>query len=215
MKKRQLKEKFYTFLDFSCHARGFYLTWKPNLKLLSNLEKITKNEHNISENYLVQLLIHQIKNNRQDQLAKLHISAYLDDICYWLGVKTHEKVRNYDYTWLDCFQIARIIINESESLVNSYQSDRSSFKTYVKLKLETEILEIIHFNHEIEKYSPIGLLRKISKKKLRESLLNQGITIKKIEDYLLALNILKLFYKPKSPTGSKGLSWLTEDDLIL
>lgn len=214
MKKRQLKEQFYTFLDFNDHGSGFSLIWTTNLKLLTNLEKITENQLNFSEKYAVRLFIDQIKNNGQNQLPKLHLSAYLDDTCYWLGVKTHEKVRNYDYTWLDCFQIARRIINESESLIYSYQSERSSFKTYAKLKLETHILEIIHFNHEIEKYSAIGLLRKISKKKLQESLLTQGISAENLDKYLLALNILKLFHKPKKATGNKSLSWLTEDDLI-
>lgn len=214
MKKRQLKEQFYTFLDFNYHTQRIYLIWKTNPQLLSNLEKITTNESNLSEKYLVQLLINQIKNNIDNKLPKLHISAYLDDTCYWLGVKTHQKVRNYDYTWLDCFQIARIIVNQSDSLVNTYQSERSSFKTYAKLKLETHLLEVLHFNHEIEKYSPLGLLRKISKKKLQESLLNQGILPENFNKYLLALNILKLFYQPQKANGSKSLSWLKENELI-
>lgn len=213
MKKRSKEEKFFSFISISERKGRLIISWEVNAKLVANLQRLFSSSSEISETYIAQFFLKQTLENQANELPKLHICAYLDEICYWIGIKTAQKVANLAYTWLDCFQIARAIVAQPEKIFKVYNNQKSSLKTYAKLKLKTEIIEAIHVSHEIEKYSPTGLLRNITKRNLEQSLDRAGISAGKKEQYLLAWLAFKQVYHPKKITGSQKLSWPTQEEL--
>jgi len=127
------------------------------------------------ENFWTQYWLKEALKENPDQLAKGHLSAYLEETCYWTAITTAQKLTNSGFTWMDCFQIARAAAAEPMKFFAKYDSNRSRFHTYSQLKLKTAILETIRAGREKEKYSQAGLLRSLTKTLLKKSLEKAGI----------------------------------------
>ncbi len=159
------------------------------------------------ENFWTQYWLKEALKENPDQLAKGHLSAYLEETCYWTAITTAQKLTNSGFTWMDCFQIARAAAAEPMKFFAKYDSNRSRFHTYSQLKLKTAILETIRAGREKEKYSQAGLLRSLTKTLLKKSLEKAGIRESQLPQYLLAWRCFKEIYIPTKAAGSQKLLW--------
>ncbi len=209
MKKREsLVEKFSTFLNFNNSSDPRVNSWKINSRLANNMSRLCNLEPEAKEEFWAQYWLQEALKENSSQLALGHISAYLEETCYWIAITKEQKFVASDFTGMDYLQLVRASVAEPARLFAKYDPTRSSLKTYAQLKLGNEIFEIMRMGREKIKYSDAGLLRSLTKKLLKESLQKAGVTDKQLLKYLLAWNCFKEIYTPTKPAGSQRLEWV-------
>jgi RNA polymerase sigma factor (sigma-70 family) len=132
------------------------------------------------------------------QTAKLsegHLSAYLQEACYWSAYKTSARLSHSQFGVADCFQVA---ISEVPKILKACDPEqRASLKTYASTAFSNIIRDYLRQRREIDFCTDWGLLLKLSRKRLIESLENAGINAKTIENYTLAWTCFTALYIPK------------------
>ena len=212
-KRKNIPELFTTFITFINAHGSLSIRWKSEPKLVQNLQRLLASESEASEKYLSLLFLKAALKNKGEELASLHLSAYLEETCYWMAVKTANKVYTSDYTWQDYFQIARALGAEPQRIFAKYDSRFSSIKTYAQLKLETGILEVIHQGREKQKYSDAGLLRSLTKTYLKKALARRGFNPRQQDRYVVAWQAFKQVYHPRKEAGTQRLAWPSKKGL--
>ncbi len=207
MKKREnIVENFSTFLKFINGSSSLICTWETNRQLANNMQRLCDLDPEAKENFWAQHWLKEVLKENPEPLANLHLSAYLEESCYWAAIKA-EKIAKSDFTWMDCFQIARTSATQPRKFLANYKSERnSSIKTYAQLKLTTEILDVVRMGVEKQKYTDAALLRIVTKTFLKNSL-KAGIKEQELSAYILAWLCFKEIYTPTKAVGRKGLEW--------
>jgi len=107
------------------------------------------------------------------------------------------------YTLSDCFQMA---IARIDKVLKGFDPKQGfSLKSYASATFSSLIKEILRQHHEADICTDWALLRKISQKRLLESLQNVGLTSETIASYVLAWNCFKTIYIPTQATGTSKL----------
>ncbi|AFY44903.1 sigma-70 family RNA polymerase sigma factor [Nostoc sp. PCC 7107] len=136
--------------------------------------------------------------------AKQHLTAYLQEPCYWTSQKTCTGFASSQFKLSDCFQIA---IAQVERVLKGFNpSQGSTLKNYASLIFSTAIRETLRQRQEVDICSDWGLLRKTSQKRLEESLQNAGLSPETVRAYILAGNAFKTLYVPTKASNSRQLS---------
>ncbi len=137
-------------------------------------------------------------------LAQQHLAAYLQEPCYWTSQKTAACFVSTQYKLSDCFQIA---IAQVDRVLKGFNPDQgSSLKNYAAIIFASAIRETLRQRHEVDICTDWGLLRKISQKRLQESLQNAGLSLETITTYVVAWNCFKTLYVPTKASNSRQLS---------
>ncbi len=137
-------------------------------------------------------------------LAKQHLAAYLQEPCYWTSQKTAATFVSTQYKLSDCFQIA---IAQVDRVLKGFNPEQgSTLKNYADIIFGSAIRETLRQRHEVDICTDWGLLRKISQKRLQESLENTGLSSETITTYVLAWNCFKTLYVPTKASNSRQLS---------
>ncbi|MBH8554477.1 sigma-70 family RNA polymerase sigma factor [Nostocaceae cyanobacterium CENA357] len=137
-------------------------------------------------------------------LAKQHLAAYLQESCYWTSQKTAACFVSTQYKLSDCFQIA---IAQVDRILKGFNLDQgSTLKNYAAIIFGSAIRETLRQRREVDICTDWGLLRKISQKRLQESLQNAGLSSDTIVSYILAWNCFKTLYVPTKASNSRQLS---------
>jgi RNA polymerase sigma factor (sigma-70 family) len=127
-------------------------------------------------------------------LAQLHLRAYLQEVCYWIAIDMTRKLTSSQYTPADYFQIANI---EIPRVFKSFNPDRNnSLKIYAKLVLTNTLKDLLRQRQVADMCSDWSLLRKVSKKRVGEVLLQQGIVEPEADRYQFAWFCFKTVYVP-------------------
>lgn len=136
-------------------------------------------------------------------IAKGHLSAYLQETCYWVASKTVKNIYSVQYTVSDCFQmtIARI-----DKVLKGFKPQMGfSLKNYGSAIFSSELKELLRQEQEIDICTNWRLLRKLTQKRLVESLENIGMNSKIVERYVLAWKCYQTLYAPTQRTGTRKL----------
>ncbi len=137
-------------------------------------------------------------------LAKQHLIAYLQEPCYWTSQKTAATFVSTQYKLSDCFQIA---IAQVDRVLKGFNPEQgSTLKNYAGIIFGSAIRETLRQRHGVDICTDWGLLRKISQKRLQESLENAGLSSETITTYVLAWNCFKTLYVPTKASNSRQLS---------
>ncbi|PSF33167.1 group 3/4 sigma-70 RNA polymerase sigma factor [Aphanothece hegewaldii CCALA 016] len=137
-------------------------------------------------------------------LAKTHLSAYLQETCYWTSQKIITPLGNKHYKLSDCFQVA---IARIEKILKGFKPDpRATLKTYAAVAFRNLIKDELRQRSQVELCNDWGLLHKISKKQLKESLENAGLNQETINRYCLAWNCFTTIDFPKQSSRIRQLS---------
>jgi RNA polymerase sigma factor (sigma-70 family) len=135
-------------------------------------------------------------------LAEPHLFAYLQEPCYWISQQMARRMQTSQYTLADYFQMTNIDIRR---VLNSYELDRgSSLKSYASLLLSNALKDHLRQRQAVDICSDWALLRKWSKKRVREVLDRVGITEPEASQYQLAWFCFKTLYVPNDRTEDKS-----------
>lgn len=137
-------------------------------------------------------------------VAKQHLNAYLQEACFWSARKTADAFSSTQYNLPDFFQIA--IANIDKVLKGFDPNQGFVLKNYARAIFSTVIREVLRQRHEIDICSSWGMLRKISQKRLVESLKAAGIGEATIPAYVNAWNCFKLIYVPSQSGNTRQLT---------
>jgi RNA polymerase sigma factor (sigma-70 family) len=202
MRPRQnLVEIFSTFIQFDFDR---FSKWASDPHLLRNMNKcLQASPQEISENFWG-IYWHKQWSKNPKGLARGHLMAYLQEVCFWSTNKTITGFSSSQYTLADCFQIA---IAGIDKVLKGFDGDRGyHLKSYASITFSNLIRELLRQRQEIDICSEWSLLRKLSQKRLNESLENAGIAADIREKYVLAWNSFKNIYVPDRTTSTRKLN---------
>lgn len=200
--RTQVIDIFSTFLQFSGdRVSGWVADGRLRRSMQRGLEKVTKDT---SESFWVAYWYQICQNKQKSELSKQHLIAYLQESCFWSARKTTEVFQNYQYNLADFFQIA---IANIDRVLNGFDPQQGFvLKNYAGAIFSTVIREVLRQRHEIDICSSWGMLRKISQKRLIESLMATGLSDGTIQAYVTAWNCFKLIYVPTSVGNTRQLA---------
>ena len=142
--------------------------------------------------------------------AKAHLAAYLQEASYWAAQKATIHFRQLKYEVSDCFQIALSCLDRILEGFDPLQN--RNLESYARVIFTNGIREILRQRQEIDICSPWALLRKLSQKRLVESLRQVGLTAEMIDDYVLAWKCFKNNYVPNSSSPPRKTRQLPKHD---
>jgi RNA polymerase sigma factor (sigma-70 family) len=202
MRSRQdITELFSSFLQFEAdRASG----WATDARLRRNVRnyqnQITQAEP--SPNFWV-VYWYKLWNNQPESLAKGHLSAYLQESCYWAAQKTITSISTTQYTLSDCFQMA---IARVDKVLKGFKPEVGfSLSSYASAIFSSELKEMLRQQKEIDICTNWRLLRKLTQKRLVESLQNAGLREVEIASHVLAWKCFQARYVPQQPIGTRKL----------
>ena len=139
--------------------------------------------------------------SQADPLATGHLAAYLQETCYWVAQKTAPRVQ---YSLSDYFQLA---IATLPIVLKGYCSEYgASLKTYASLVFSNTIRDTLRQQREADSRTDWGLLRKLSQKRLIESLQQMGFAPDTIAYYRLAWDCFKLSWAASNTPATRQLT---------
>jgi RNA polymerase sigma factor (sigma-70 family) len=147
------------------------------------------------------LAIYWHRQHTKHPLAPSHLTAYLQEVCFWVAKEMIQRLQSPQYTLADYFQIAN---SEIPKVFKSFTPDRgSSFKTYAKLILSNALKDLLRQRQAADVCSDWSLLRKVSKKRIGDVLLNRGVVEPEAAQYQFALFCFKTLYLPPDSSSQK------------
>ncbi|MBN4002945.1 sigma-70 family RNA polymerase sigma factor [Nostoc sp. LPT] len=189
MQPRQgIVEIFSTFVQFDVDQ---FSGWATDAKLRRSMKVCLEQSLTEESDTFWALYWYRVWQTQSSAVALAHISAYLQEVCYWTARKF---VLNFptQSSVADCFQMAIAHINKILKTFNPQYS--SHLKAYAQLAFESIIKDALRLHREADICSDWALLHKLSRKRLVQSLQNAGFNAESIESYVLAWECFKELY---------------------
>ncbi|MDZ8185747.1 MAG: sigma-70 family RNA polymerase sigma factor [Nostoc sp. ChiSLP02] len=179
---------FSTFVQFDADR---FSVWVTDSKLQRSIKKcLEQYPQQKSENFWL-LYWYKIWQIESSPLVVGHISAYLQEVCYWVARKIALNFSN-QYNVEDCFQIAMSCIYK---ILKSFNPEYSTnLKSYAQYAFERFLKDSLRLGKEADICTDWALLHKVSRKRLVNSLENAGFNSQKIDSYVLAWECFKEIY---------------------
>ncbi|MBD2075401.1 sigma-70 family RNA polymerase sigma factor [Phormidium sp. FACHB-592] len=198
MRTRQIiTEVFSTFMEFSGDR---FQRWAIDRRLHQNMLRQLEQASPLASESDWALHWHR-SWTQSNRLAAGHLAAYLQETCYWVAQKTASRVQ---YSLPDCFQLA---IATLPIVLKGYCSEYgASLKTYASLVFSNMIRDTLRQQREADSRTDWGLLRKLSQKRLIESLQQMGFSPDTIAYYRLAWNCFKLSWAASDTPATRQLT---------
>ena len=193
-------EIFSTFIQFDNNR---FERWATDTRLRRSMKQsLAQNPQENAANFWV-LYWHQIWQAQPQSLARDHLAAYLQEVCFWSSTKTISGFSSSQYGVSDCFQVA---IARMDKVLKGFDRERGfNLKNYASITFANLIRELLRQRKEIDICSDWSLLRKLSQKRMTEALANAGLDTATSERYILAWNCLKTIYVPERATSTRKL----------
>ncbi|MBW4507232.1 MAG: sigma-70 family RNA polymerase sigma factor [Scytonematopsis contorta HA4267-MV1] len=203
MRSRQgITELFATFLQLDAdRVIGWATDSRLRRSILNSQARLPEPE--TSENFWV-CYWHKLWQTQPESLAKGHLSAYLQEVCYWTANKTAMSFSSTQYTMSDCFQMA---ITRVDKVLKGFKSQMGfNLKNYASAIFSSELKEMLRQQNEVDICTNWRLLRRLTQKRLIESLQNAGLSVEIIQRYVLAWKCYQAIYAPQQNTGTRKLN---------
>jgi RNA polymerase sigma factor (sigma-70 family) len=206
MKPRQrIIELFSTFIQFTDDLFDHWVTDSLLRRSIQRtLEQVAEvSTADSSEQFWV-LYWYRLWEANPECLAAGHLSAYLQEACYWVAQRVAIQLASMQYKLSDCFQIA---IARLPVVLRGYNPNQgASLKTYASLVFSNTLRDTLRQRREADSRTDWGLLRKLSQKQLVESLEAAGFSAVTIASYRLAWTCFKTFCASSETPGTRQLS---------
>ncbi|MEO1429826.1 MAG: sigma-70 family RNA polymerase sigma factor [Cyanobacteria bacterium J06633_8] len=197
-----ITELFATFLQFDADR---VVGWATDARLRRNItnrqNKLSKPEE--SEDFWVSYWYKEWQSQAIN-LASGHLSAYLQEVCYWAANKTRSNFASGQFTLSDCFQA---IVTKTDKVLQGFKPDMGfNIKNYASAIFSSELKELLRQQKEVDISTDWRLLRKLTQKRLIESLENAGLNAQKVESYVLLWKCYQALYAPRKEKGTRKLA---------
>ncbi|MEH2026996.1 sigma-70 family RNA polymerase sigma factor [Nostoc sp.] len=200
--RQSIIEIFSTFVQFDADR---FSRWATESRLRRSIQScLNRTPQEISEHFWALYWYKFWLVPETKLLAKDHLVAYLQESCYWASQKTINSFASTQYKLSDCFQIA---IAQVDKVLKGFNADQGFILiNYASAIFSSAIRENLRQNREIDICTDWGLLRKITKKFLVESLQNAGLLLEDINAYVIAWNCFKSLYIPTHKGTSRQIA---------
>lgn len=199
MRARQtLLEQYSTFLELDADRPTRWLT-EPRLQ--RSMEKCLPQSE--SDRFW-SLYWHRLwSTNPTAPLPLGHLTAYLQETCYWAATRTTTQFATTQQTLSDCFQIALLALPKA---LKGFNPDQGfNLTSYASAVFSSSLRDRLRQQQEVDICTNWSLLRKISQKRLTEALQAQGHSREAIDRYILTWTCFKQQYQPTTAQGSRKL----------
>lgn len=199
--RQSIIEIFSTFVQFEGDR---FHNWATDARLRRSMLLCTQsNPQEQNENFWILYWYKYMPNPEVGIFAQQHLTAYLQEPCYWASQKTSAGFSSTQYKLSDCFQIA---IAKVDKILQGFNPNQGfTLRNYASTSFACSIREILRQRHEVDICTPWGLLRKISQKRLVESLEAVGLSKDTINFYIIAWNCFKTLYLPNPGSSTRTL----------
>jgi len=205
-RRRDIVELFSTFLQLDDHYDALGPGWEKSSRLASNITKKIESEPSAKEEFWAQYWLKAtVKDSQTKSHAREHLSAYLEEACYWTALKIYQQLAAYHLRRVDCFLMLREAAANPVKLFKNYDYKSSSVKTYAQFPLKSAVVDQVRKGRELDKYTWPALLRAVTKKRLKESLHKANIKEPEMSQCLLAWQCFRDKYVPTKAAGNKQL----------
>jgi RNA polymerase sigma factor (sigma-70 family) len=189
-------ENFSTFLQFQGDT---FKDWVTDPQLRRSMQ-IGLNQYPQEDSELFWVLYwHRIWRTQTSALAAAHLTAHLQEVCYWTARKLALKLAG-NHSIADFFQTA---IAQTHKVLKNFNPQLSpNLKSYAELVLSGVIKNQVEKQQEIAICTDWALLHKTSHKRLVEALQFSGESREAIAHYVLIWNCFKALYAPHSASSS-------------
>lgn len=158
---------------------------------------------NVAEFYAKVLLKNILNNNKQNYRDKQHLSAYLEETCFYLTNQELKAQLSWGYiSILDVFSMARSFAAMPEKTLKNYDFVTSQIDTFARRCIRDVTKESFLLRHYVNKYSDWGILRHVSQKKFKEALKFNYNDANLIDHTLVAIDSYKTIYRQQSSAHS-------------
>lgn len=199
--RQSIIELFSTFVQFESERFSRWAT-DPNLRRSMQRCLTVESQLDTSDEFWV-FYWHQVWQVQPASLARAHLSAYLQEACYWAAHDTVDKFANNQYSLSDFFQIA---ISRVDTVLKGFNPKQGfTLKNYASPIFSSYIREFLRQRQEVDICTDFALLRKLSQKRLVESLQQAGLSEETIASYVLAWTCFKILYVPVTATVTRKL----------
>ncbi len=189
------------FSTFAYLEGDNFRRWVTDARLRQSIQRCLSTQADRSEGWW-SIYWFQQRQSQDSPLADTHLFAYLQEPCYWVSQQMARRVQTSQYTLADYFQIANIDIRR---VLNGFAIDRgSTLKSYAALVLTNALKDTLRQRQTVDICSDWALLRKWSKKRVREVLDRVGIALPEASEYQLAWFCFKTLYAPKDSGGERS-----------
>ncbi|OKH51629.1 group 3/4 sigma-70 RNA polymerase sigma factor [Calothrix sp. HK-06] len=199
--RQNIIELFSTFLELDASGViGWATDAKLRRRMINAVSELSQPEQ--SEDFWVHYW-YKLWEKAPEGLVRGHLSAYLQEVCYWAARKTITSLFSSQYTLSDCFQM---VIVRVDKILKGYKPGIGfSLKNYSSVIFSSELKEILRQQNEIDICTNWRLLKKLTQKRLVESLQNAGQNPDTIERYVLAWKCYQELYAPQQASGTRRL----------
>ncbi len=202
--RQSILDLFSTFLQFDADRFG---GWATDARLRRSIQTRSAQvpESQTSEQFWSAYWHQQWFGEGEIQrLALGHLSAYLQESCFWSAYKAGNRLSDSRYRISDYFQVA--IAEVPRILKAKDPKHQGNLKTYATSAFGNIIRDFLRQNREVDLCSDWGLLLKLSRKRLKESLEAAGLNAETVEHYLLAWNCFETIYLPTKSAALRKLA---------
>lgn len=199
--RKKLIDIFSTFLDLAEDSfRGWISDRKLRRSMEKYLEQVPQSYH--QEHFWI-VYWHKRWQASPKGLAKGHLSAYLQESCYWAAKKMLPKLVKSDYKLSDCCQIANLYVDR---VLKGFKAEGGySLKNYAGMVFMSVIRDSLSQRREAQLSTDWALLHNLSLNKLVKSLENAGFKQDLIAQYRLAWSCFCTLYAPIKRSKTRQL----------
>jgi hypothetical protein len=194
--RKEIIEVFSTFVQFEAER---WSRWSVDADLRRNMQNCFEQSPDapVSEVFW-SLYWYRLWKKELSALASAHLSAYLQESCYWVAQRSVGKFSKIQCTLKDCFQIA---IAEVNTVLQGFNPNKgASLKTYAGMAFPSLLRDILQQSHEASLCSNWALLHKVSKKRFIEALQQAGLSSDAIAQHRLAWVCFKTIHVRTTPS---------------
>ncbi|BAY48631.1 hypothetical protein SAMD00079811_62570 [Scytonema sp. HK-05] len=191
MRSRQgIVEIFSTFVQFDADA---FSRWVTDPKLRRSMHNCVERSLEEESETFWAIYWHRIWEIQASPLAAAHITAYLQEVCYWVAKKMKMNTPG-QHSVADFFQTA---IARIDKVLRGFNPQlNSNLKIYAEYAFSNLIKDVLRKRQEVDMCTEWGLLHKLSQKRLVESLRQAGYNSETIARYILAWRCFLQLYVP-------------------
>jgi RNA polymerase sigma factor (sigma-70 family) len=207
--RHSILELFSTFLQFAGNSDG---GWIVDAKLRRSMQACLEQapQPEVSDSFWA-LYWHKFWQTEHSQLAANHLTAYLQEVCYWSARKLALNL-SHGESIADFFQIA---IAQSNRVLKGFDPQQGSeLKRYASLAFSNIIKDTLRMRQEVEICTDWALLHRVSRKRLTEALQQFGLISLGVDGHVLAWQCFQALYGPTEAKSTRKLAKPSLETLV-